>query len=165
MLSINKASTGFVSLEKEKITSMMGAPCNTLFMRCLEYLAEMVFLPAKRGKSFLLFILDHESSLTSNIIKTMSIQTHKSELQCDLKLSILVKQDFKLTTVYNFLFTQITRQLRKECHKLSSLMLMKNHIIWTHMACSKVFNFFKYVRLLQFEPQAQLSLYDMWREW
>ena len=23
----------------KKITSMMGAPCNTLFMRCLEYLA------------------------------------------------------------------------------------------------------------------------------
>ena len=37
-LSINKASTGFSSLKK--ITSMMGAPCNTLFMRCLEYLAD-----------------------------------------------------------------------------------------------------------------------------
>ena len=33
-----KASTGFSSLKK--ITSMMGAPCNTLFMRCLEYLAD-----------------------------------------------------------------------------------------------------------------------------
>ena len=33
-----KASTGFSSLNK--ITSMMGAPCNTLFMRCLEYLAD-----------------------------------------------------------------------------------------------------------------------------
>ena len=31
-------STGFSSLKK--ITSMMGAPCNTLFMRCLEYLAD-----------------------------------------------------------------------------------------------------------------------------
>ena len=37
-LSINKASTGFSSLKK--ITSMMGAPCNTLIMRCLEYLAD-----------------------------------------------------------------------------------------------------------------------------
>ena len=37
-LSINKASTGFSSLKK--ITSMIGAPCNTLFMRCLEYLAD-----------------------------------------------------------------------------------------------------------------------------
>ena len=34
----NKASTGFSSLKK--ITSMMGAPCNTLFTRCLEYLAD-----------------------------------------------------------------------------------------------------------------------------
>ena len=38
-LSINKASTGFSSLKK--IISMMGAPCNTLFMRCLEYLADI----------------------------------------------------------------------------------------------------------------------------
>ena len=28
------------SLLSKKITSMMGAPCNTLFMRCLEYLAD-----------------------------------------------------------------------------------------------------------------------------
>ena len=33
-----KASTGFSSLKT--ITSMMGAPCNTLFMRYLEYLAD-----------------------------------------------------------------------------------------------------------------------------
>ena len=33
-----QASTGFSSLKK--ITSMMGAPCNTQFMRCLEYLAD-----------------------------------------------------------------------------------------------------------------------------
>ena len=32
---------GFSSLKKKKITSMMGAPCNTLFMRCLEYLADI----------------------------------------------------------------------------------------------------------------------------
>ena len=37
-ISINKASTGFSSLKK--ITSVMGAPCNTLYKRCLEYLAD-----------------------------------------------------------------------------------------------------------------------------
>ena len=37
-ISKYQRSTGFSSLKN--ITSMMGAPCNTLFMRCLEYLAD-----------------------------------------------------------------------------------------------------------------------------
>ena len=45
--------------------------------------------------------LRHQNSLTSKIIESMGRQTHiKSELHCNLKLSILAKQDpnFKFAT-------------------------------------------------------------------
>ena len=58
VLGINKASTGFSSLKKI-ITSMMGAPCNTLFIWCLEYLADWQILSLVFVATFILNINLH----------------------------------------------------------------------------------------------------------